>query len=60
MAELRTILAVFVANFQFELPNGVQREEFIEVHEVAWVTLQPEGGLFLKVTPAQEHQVVTR
>lgn len=51
MAELRTVLAVLVGNFLFELPEGVQREKFIEKEEVWWVTLQAKHGLPLKVTP---------
>ena len=51
MAELRSVLVVFLANFFFKLPEGVNREGFIEEHEVAWVSLQIKDGLFLKVTP---------
>ena len=40
-----------MANFLFELPEGVQREEFLEKEEVWWVTLQAKHGLPLKVTP---------
>ena len=51
LAELRTVLAVLVANFFFELPEGVERDKFLEEKEVAWVTLQARHGLPLKVTP---------
>ena len=51
LAELRTILAVLVANFFFELPEGVQREKFLEEEEVWWMTLQAKHGVPLKVTP---------
>ena len=51
LAELRTVLAVLMSNFIFELPEGVQREKFIEEEEVWWVTLQAKHGLPLKVTP---------
>ena len=51
LAELRTVLAVLLSNFIFELPEGVQREKFIEEEEVWWVTLQAKHGLPLKVTP---------
>ena len=50
-AELRTVLAVLLGNFFFELPDGVQREKFIEEEEVWWVTLQARHGLPMKVTP---------
>lgn len=40
-----------MSNFIFELPEGVQREKFIEEEEVWWVTLQAKHGLPLKVTP---------
>ncbi|KAA6425449.1 MAG: cytochrome P450 [Trebouxia sp. A1-2] len=49
MAELRTVLAVFLGNFSFQLPEGVQREKFIEEEEVAWVTLQAKHGMHLRV-----------
>ncbi len=51
LAELRTVLAVMIGNFFFELPEGVQREKFIDEEEVWWVTLQAKHGLPLKVTP---------
>ncbi|KAL3157249.1 hypothetical protein ABBQ38_001484 [Trebouxia sp. C0009 RCD-2024] len=51
LAELRTVLAVLLANFFFELPKGMQREKFIEEEEVWWVTLQTKHGVPLKVTP---------
>ena len=51
LAELRTVLAVMIGNFSFELPEGVQREKFIDEEEVWWVTLQAKHGLPLKVTP---------
>jgi len=49
MAELRTVLAVFLGNFFFQLPEGVQREKFVEEEEVAWVTLQAKHGVRLRV-----------
>ncbi|KAL0048837.1 hypothetical protein WJX82_000386 [Trebouxia sp. C0006] len=51
LAELRTVLAVMIGNFFFKLPEGVQREKFIDEEEVWWVTLQAKHGLPLKVTP---------
>ena len=51
MAEARTMLAVLLAKLQFQLPEGVQREAFLETEEVNWVTLQPRSGLLLKVSP---------
>ncbi|KAL3157252.1 hypothetical protein ABBQ38_001486 [Trebouxia sp. C0009 RCD-2024] len=51
LAELRTVLAVLLANFFFELPEGIQREKFIEEEEVWWITLQTKHGVHLKVTP---------
>ena len=53
MAELRTVLAVFVSNFLFELPEQVSRQKFVEEEEVWWVTLQAKNGVPLKVTPIQ-------
>ena len=40
-----------MANLFFELPEGVQREEFLEEEEVWWVTLQAKHGVPLKVIP---------
>ncbi|KAL3146212.1 hypothetical protein ABBQ32_002914 [Trebouxia sp. C0010 RCD-2024] len=54
LAELRTVLAVLLANFFFELPDGVQREKFIEEEEVWWVSLQAKNGMHLRVTPVVE------
>ena len=54
MAELRTILAVLIGNFCFELPDGVQRESFIQANEVWRVTLQAQNALELKVKPIME------
>ena len=54
MAELRTVLAVLIGNFFFELPDGIQRAKFIEQNEVWWVTLQARNGLPLKVKPIAE------
>ena len=51
MTEARTMLAVLLARLQFQLPEGVSREAFLETEEVNWVTLQPRSGLLLKVTP---------
>ena len=50
MAELRTVLAVLLGNFFFELPEGVVREKFIEEEQVSWVTLQAKHGIALKVS----------
>ena len=50
MAELRTVLAVFLGNFFFQLPEGVQRDKFVEEEEVAWVTLQAKHGVRLRVS----------
>lgn len=38
---------------RFELPDGVQRESFLEIEQVTWVTLQPREGVFLKALPHQ-------
>ncbi|DBA68321.1 TPA: hypothetical protein ACH3X2_013634 [Trebouxia sp. C0005] len=51
LAELRTVLAVMIGNFFFELPKGVQREAFIKEEEVWWVTLQAKNGVHLNVQP---------
>lgn len=48
---MRTVLAVLLANFFFELPEGIQREKFIDEEEVWWITLQTKHGVPLKVTP---------
>ena len=50
MAELRTVLAVFLGNFFFQLPEGVERDRFVEEEEVAWVTLQAKHGVCLRVS----------
>ena len=51
MAELRTVLAVFLGNFVFALPDTVSRDKFIEEQQVFWVTLKTKEGLNLKVKP---------
>ncbi|DBA68325.1 TPA: hypothetical protein ACH3X2_013635 [Trebouxia sp. C0005] len=51
LAELRTVLAVMIGNFFFELPEGVHRERFYDEEQVWWVTLQAKHGVPLKVTP---------
>ena len=56
MAELRTVLAVLLAKFSFELPEGTQREKFIEEEEVAWVTLQARRGVLLRVSSIMGQQ----
>ena len=56
LTEARTMLAVLLARFRFELPEGVSRERFIETEEVTWVTLQTRQGLLLKLTSLQ-HQM---
>ena len=50
MAELRTVLAVLLGNFFFELPEGTQREKFLEEEQVAWITLQAKHGIALTVS----------
>ena len=50
MAELRTVLAVFLGNFFFQLPEGIERDRFVEEEEVAWVTLQAKHGVRLRVS----------
>lgn len=40
-----------MANFFFRLPEGFQREKFLEEEEVWWITLQAKHGLPLKVIP---------
>lgn len=50
MAELRTVLAVLLGNFSFELPEGVVRKKFIEEEQVAWVSLQAKHGIALRVS----------
>ncbi len=54
LTEIRTALAVLLSRFHFALPDGVQREEFIEENEVWWITLQLRHGLTLKVTPREQ------
>lgn len=56
MAELRTVLAVFLGNFHFELPEGVQREKFVEEEEVWWLTMQAKNGFPLRVRPIQKDE----
>lgn len=56
MAELRTVLAVMIGNFYFQLPEGVQRDQFLEEEEVWWITLQAKNGVFLEVQPIMEEQ----
>lgn len=51
LMKIRTALAVLLSRFQFALPEGVQRERFIEEEEVWWITLQLKHGLNLRVTP---------
>ena len=51
LMKIRTALAVLLSRFQFALPEGVQRERFIEEEEVWWITLQLKHGLRLRVTP---------
>ena len=50
LMKIRTALAVLLSRFQFALPEGVQREKFIEEEEVWWITLQLKHGLNLRVT----------
>ncbi len=57
LAELRTVLAVMIGNFFFELPEGVSREKFIEEEEVWWVTLQAKNGVRLNVHPIMEEKL---
>ena len=54
MAQMRIVLAVLIGNFCFELPEGVQRESFLEAEEVWRVTLQARNGLELKVKAITE------
>ena len=35
---------------RFELPEGMQRDKFLETDQVAWITMQPKNGLPLRVT----------
>ncbi len=57
LAELRTVLAVMIGNFFFELPEGVQREAFIKEEEVWWVSLQAKNGVQLDVQPIMEEKL---
>lgn len=57
LAEARTVLAVLVSRFRFELPDGVKRDRFIQEDQVAWVTLQPRNGLYLRVTPLDTNRI---
>ncbi len=51
LAEARTAVAVLVASFHFDLPEGFTRDQFFK-HEQVWrITLQPKSQLHLKVTP---------
>ena len=58
LAEARTTLAVFLANFYFELPAGVNREAFLKDAQVSRITLQPKDKLLLQVKPVHEHQAL--
>lgn len=51
LMQIKTALAVLLSRFCFALPDGVQREKFIEEEEVWWITLQARHGLNLRVTP---------
>lgn len=51
LAEARTTLAVWLANFRFELPEGVTRDAFLEKQQVYMITLQTRHGLPLQVVP---------
>ncbi len=54
VTEARTALAVLVANFHFDLPDGFSREQFVR-HEQVWrITLQPMSQLHLKITPVNQ------
>ena len=54
VTEARTALAVLVANFHFDLPEGFSREQFVK-HEQVWrITLQPMSQLHLKITPVNQ------
>ncbi len=54
LAEARTTLAVLLANFRFEMPEGLNRDEFLKNEQVWLVTLQPKHGLPLKITPVSD------
>ena len=56
MAELRTVLAVLLGNFSFELPEGIHRDTFIEEEEVTWITLQSRHGVLLRVSSLMGQQ----
>ena len=59
LAEARTALAVLLANFHFDLPDGLTRDQYLK-HEQVWrITLQPKSDLSLKVTPVKESQLDT-
>ena len=51
LMKIKTTLAVMMARFRFALPDGVEREKFIQEEEVWWITLQLKHGLNLRVTP---------
>ncbi|KAA6427914.1 MAG: cytochrome P450 [Trebouxia sp. A1-2] len=54
LTEARTALAVLVANFHFDLPEGFSRDQFVK-HEQVWrITLQPMSQLHLKITPVHQ------
>lgn len=54
MAEVRTALAVLLANFQFGLPVGFTRDQYLKNEQVWRITLQPKHGMPLLVTPVAE------
>ena len=51
LMKIRTALAVLLSRFHFALPEGIEREKFIQEEEVWWITLQLKHGLNLRVTP---------
>ena len=50
LAETRTALAVLLANFQFDLPDGFSRHQYLKREQVWRITLQPKHELPLVVT----------
>ena len=50
MAELRTVLAVLLGKFFFELPEGTQRDKFLAEEQVLLVSLQAKHGIALRVS----------
>lgn len=55
LAETRTALAVLLASFQFDLPDGFSKHQYLKREQVWRVTLQPNNELPLVVSSIVDH-----